>query len=349
MAANLRPYNRRTRLRKCQSGEGACSPSSDPSAFFDRTPPSAPLISRSIVCRRSIAGQELTVVFTAMEARADRDRFQAMVALKMVEVDRDLKQQYEDGGPSGGGPARPPSSSSLNFGSSAFGKSGFGDRLATHDLSSPRRGYRPVDELTVRGGGGGGDDRGRAVSFAGTGSTDIETSRSMTTTGIHLGERVVVADPLSADHTGEGMLGVLKYCGTVHFRLGECCGIELDIPSGNCSGRIGNTRYFSCPRSHGLFVSVNDISETEKTEMIAAEGSTGTRRKLLLPRPTDEPDTNPSCHVCAGDFNALRRRHHCRNCGGLCCDKCSPTKCEIPYLGYFKPARVCTVRQHTST
>ena len=137
------------------------------------------------------------------------------------------------------------------------------------------------------------------------------------------------------------MLGVLKYCGTVHFRLGECCGVELDIPNGNCSGRIGNTRYFSSPRSHGLFVSVNDISETDKTEMISA-GDNPTRRKLLLPRPDNEPDTNPSCNVCGGDFNALRRRHHCRNCGGLCCDKCSPTKCEIPYLGYFKPERVCT-------
>ena len=144
------------------------------------------------------------MVFTAMAARADRDRFQSMVALKMVEVDSRLKQQYED---PGGGAGRPPSSSSLNFGSSTFGKSGFGDRLApaAQEVSSPRRGYRPAEELGVGGGGGDDDDdRGRAPSFAATGSTDIEMSRSMTTTGIHLGERVVVADPASADQAGEG-------------------------------------------------------------------------------------------------------------------------------------------------
>ena len=90
-----------------------------------------------------------------------------------------------------------------------------------------------------------------------------------------------------------------------------------------------------------LSINGRDVGTLDKTEMIAAADNS-TRRKLLLPRPDEEPDTNPSCHVCNGDFNALRRRHHCRNCGGLCCDKCSPTKCEIPYLGYFKPERVCT-------
>lgn len=39
-----------------------------------------------------------------------------------------------------------------------------------------------------------------------------------------------------------------------------------------------------------------------------------------------------TCCVCEAKFTKTRRRHHCRHCGGLCCQSCSPDKVIMPYL-----------------
>lgn len=42
---------------------------------------------------------------------------------------------------------------------------------------------------------------------------------------------------------------------------------------------------------------------------------------------TWEADTNAkSCRLCVRKFGLLLRRHHCRRCGLVVCDKCSPWK-----------------------
>ena len=51
------------------------------------------------------------------------------------------------------------------------------------------------------------------------------------------------------------------------------------------------------------------------------------------------------CHVCAGSFSVIKRRHHCRSCGALICSSCSrqrrlPSRCRDEDK---KAVRVCTV------
>ena len=40
-------------------------------------------------------------------------------------------------------------------------------------------------------------------------------------------------------------------------------------------------------------------------------------------------------------FTTFLRRHHCRNCGGVYCDKCTSQKLPILALGFIQPVRVC--------
>ncbi|CUI14418.1 zinc finger protein, putative [Bodo saltans] len=57
-----------------------------------------------------------------------------------------------------------------------------------------------------------------------------------------------------------------------------------------------------------------------------------------------KPDTSSSsCDSCGAPFSLLRRRHHCRNCGGLFCDTCSSGRCSLPSRGFDESVRVCCV------
>lgn len=54
------------------------------------------------------------------------------------------------------------------------------------------------------------------------------------------------------------------------------------------------------------------------------------------------PDEDaPRCMACALSFTAFRRRHHCRNCGGVFCNVCSNTTTPLPKFGLMKAVRVC--------
>ena len=57
-------------------------------------------------------------------------------------------------------------------------------------------------------------------------------------------------------------------------------------------------------------------------------------------------DTNvKECRQCKKDFNPLRRRHHCRNCGQIFCESCASVKLALPSSS--KAVRVCdTCRNH---
>jgi hypothetical protein len=53
-------------------------------------------------------------------------------------------------------------------------------------------------------------------------------------------------------------------------------------------------------------------------------------------------DEAPNCMRCDQPFNTLtRRRHHCRNCGGIFCDRCSSNRLPLLKLGHIEPVRVC--------
>ncbi|CAH8594165.1 unnamed protein product [Heterobilharzia americana] len=56
------------------------------------------------------------------------------------------------------------------------------------------------------------------------------------------------------------------------------------------------------------------------------------------------PDSEAShCMVCgATEFNLVHRRHHCRHCGKVVCDKCSTYRWILPYQGSSR-VRVCSL------
>ena len=60
--------------------------------------------------------------------------------------------------------------------------------------------------------------------------------------------------------------------------------------------------------------------------------------------PEWKPDSDvKECEICLRAFTLLRRRHHCRACGGVFCGPCSSNKLLLPHVGmffyYFKPLR----------
>lgn len=48
-----------------------------------------------------------------------------------------------------------------------------------------------------------------------------------------------------------------------------------------------------------------------------------------------------NCHRCKSAFSLVQRKHHCRCCGQIFCDKCSSKTSTIPKFGIEKEVRVC--------
>lgn len=61
---------------------------------------------------------------------------------------------------------------------------------------------------------------------------------------------------------------------------------------------------------------------------------------LTKSRWVEDSDAN-SCVLCKNKFNQLRRKHHCRQCGHVFCNKCCKERIPLPQLGIDDPERVC--------
>jgi len=48
-----------------------------------------------------------------------------------------------------------------------------------------------------------------------------------------------------------------------------------------------------------------------------------------------------TCPLCSKKFTLLFRRHHCRQCGSICCDPCSKHRRILPAIDAKEPVRVC--------
>ncbi|KAG0066922.1 hypothetical protein BGZ89_006753 [Linnemannia elongata] len=71
-------------------------------------------------------------------------------------------------------------------------------------------------------------------------------------------------------------------------------------------------------------------------------GDEPAEQTLLLARPYWVPDQDAAaCRICAKGFNAVRRKHHCRQCGHVLCYDCCSRSIALPQLGYTKAVRVC--------
>ncbi|KAI3451398.1 hypothetical protein Pfo_008063 [Paulownia fortunei] len=47
------------------------------------------------------------------------------------------------------------------------------------------------------------------------------------------------------------------------------------------------------------------------------------------------------CTACGTDFSAFNRKHHCRNCGDIFCDKCTQGRIALTADEHAQPVRVC--------
>ena len=61
---------------------------------------------------------------------------------------------------------------------------------------------------------------------------------------------------------------------------------------------------------------------------------------LVIPSP-EWVASGDECNICGEQFTTLRRRHHCRCCGELCCSTCSPDALPLLAHGLVAPQRVC--------
>ena len=67
-----------------------------------------------------------------------------------------------------------------------------------------------------------------------------------------------------------------------------------------------------------------------------------TTTEQLVIAPVWAPDAHATCcTVCHAEFSLWKRKHHCRNCGILCCHDCSSSTRILPHIDPKNAVRVC--------
>ena len=63
------------------------------------------------------------------------------------------------------------------------------------------------------------------------------------------------------------------------------------------------------------------------------------RQTFLVHHRGNRNDTAPVCMLCKRGFNIFRWRHHCRICGKVFCNFCTPHRARV--RGYLDLERIC--------
>ncbi|XP_064477315.1 CAP-Gly domain-containing linker protein 3-like isoform X2 [Ornithodoros turicata] len=70
--------------------------------------------------------------------------------------------------------------------------------------------------------------------------------------GLKIGDQVAI---------GGAKVGILRYCGTIHFAAGVWAGVELYDPLGKNDGSLGGISYFHCDMNHGIFAPITKVQK----------------------------------------------------------------------------------------
>lgn len=93
-------------------------------------------------------------------------------------------------------------------------------------------------------------------------------------------------------------------------------------------------------RMHRLSMNDDSTQPTQQTQHLSS--SVPRSQPMMMPPPRWVPDEEaPQCMSCGQSFTTFRRRHHCRNCGGVFCGVCSNSQAPLPKFGLNKAVRVC--------
>jgi hypothetical protein len=123
-----------------------------------------------------------------------------------------------------------------------------------------------------------------------------------------------------------------------------------DSPTWIPESEAGEPRYTaSAPPDHARLASVGspirgreDSYPSSPVDRAAQQGPTSPRQEsrraseFVLPR--WQPDVEVTyCPICHSQFNIFVRKHHCRKCGRVVCNACSPHRIIIPHQYIVRP------------
>jgi hypothetical protein len=124
-------------------------------------------------------------------------------------------------------------------------------------------------------------------------------------------------------------------CGTRNDSLASTHSVDsLDLHS---LGLYGN----SCPEQPPT----PEQQQTKGCSWLASRSPTSSSR-----RGSWTPDENvQQCGGCLAGFSLVKRRHHCRRCGGIFCDACTKNRSVLLDAGYGTPVRCCNTCHELQT
>lgn len=88
-------------------------------------------------------------------------------------------------------------------------------------------------------------------------------------------------------------------------------------------------------------VSDSGVAGSSSTSSSSSEAQQSTDVNVNVSKWT--PDhVAAACLICVKPFSLTLRRHHCRNCGVVCCAACSPHRVVLPHVDSATLLRVCS-------
>ncbi|XP_041711583.1 CAP-Gly domain-containing linker protein 4 isoform X2 [Coregonus clupeaformis] len=125
----------------------------------------------------------------------------------------------------------------------------------------------------------------------------------LTTMGIRLGDRVVIAGQ---------KVGTLQFCGSTEFAGGLWAGVELDQAEGKNDGSVAGVQYFTCRLKHGIFAPLSKISKpSERCKANPQRSATPIQpsRRINLSHVTSKINTGALSRSFSSSSSSLDSRH----------------------------------------